>query len=177
MQKFYVFIFLTIVCFPNCTPDDVADDPDFEVEGLRPIYAEADWKIIQTTVSRPIQRLGKIYYKDQTIYVNESNFGIHIINNSDPSNPVQTHFLEIAGCRDIAIKGNYLYADNVTDLVTLDISDINNPVEVHRIEGIHPVVNQQFPESYEGYFECVEENMGEVVGWESAILENPKCWR
>ena len=71
----------------------------------------------------PIQQAGKLYIKDNFIYVNEVNKGIHIINNSNPSKPVQVAFLSIPGNLDIAIKGNILYADMYDELLALDITD------------------------------------------------------
>ncbi len=70
-----------------------------------------------------IQQAGKLYIKDNFIYVNEVNKGIHIINNSNPSKPVQVAFLSIPGNLDIAIKGNILYADMYNELLALDITD------------------------------------------------------
>ncbi|MCB9283748.1 MAG: hypothetical protein H6563_06695 [Lewinellaceae bacterium] len=145
-----------------------------EVEGLRPIYSQ-DWKDIQSLEARPVHNLGKIYYKDSTIYVTESGWGIHVIDNSDPYHPERIKFIQIPGCKDVAIKGNILYADNVTDLVAIDISNLDNIVLLKRIEGLYPEVDQLAPEAYEGYFECVDPTKGAVVGWETALLDNPQC--
>lgn len=147
-----------------------------EVEGLKPIYVEIGAeKIIRASAAREISRLGKIYYKDPLIFVNESNVGVHVFDNTDPTNPVNVRFLEIPGCEDIAIRGNYLYADNLTDLVTIDITDLANPEVVNRIENIKPLIEEGFPPNYEGYFECVDANRGVVIGWEEAVLNNPEC--
>ncbi len=157
--------------------DEPAPEP-LKIEGVRPVYApESEARIIKALPPAPIVNLGKIYYKDATIYVNEGNLGVHVIDNTDPTNPVKKKFLQIPGCRDIAIKGDILYADNVGDLVAIDISDIDHPVELSRIAAFHPAPSQNYPELYEGYFECVEEGRGLVIGWERAILTDPKCWR
>ena len=149
-----------------------------QVEGLKPVYInENEAQVVKSLPPQAIKRLGKIYYKDATIYVNESNLGVHVIDNTDPANPVKKKFLQIPGCRDIAIKGNYLYADNIGDLITIDISDLDNPKIVKRLPGIQAGVNQNFPELYEGYFECVEDGKGVVIGWEEVTLTDPKCWR
>ena len=77
--------------------------------------------------SEVVQKAGKIYIKDQFIYLNEIDRGIHIIDNSNPSQPSQVAFLNIPGNRDIAAKGNILYADMYNDLLAIDIS---NPQKV-----------------------------------------------
>ena len=74
---------------------------------------------------QPINSVGKIYYKDGFMYVNEPGEGIHIIDNHNPSQPMPIKFLKIPGNFDLAIKGNTFYADSFVDLVALDISDVN----------------------------------------------------
>lgn len=146
------------------------------VEGLRPIYSQ-DWQDIRSLDPRPVGKLGKIYYKDSIIYVIESGWGVHVIDNANPAQPQRIKFLQIPGCRDVAIKGNILYADNVTDLLAIDITDLDNIVLLKRIEDLYPDVDQESPESYEGYFECADPAKGVIVGWEAAMLDNPQCWQ
>jgi hypothetical protein len=147
-------------------------------EGVRPIYADLDgWDEIVSLPARPVENLGKIYYKEPYIFVNERFKGIHVFDNSDPSQPMPIVFIQIYGSEDIAINGNILYADNYTDLVAIDISDLNNVQVVNRVEGLYTRSSKAFPEGYSGYFECVEEDRGFVVGWEEAELLNPKCLR
>lgn len=174
--------FLTLLCvllFSACEPLEVSSpEPVGIVDGVKPIYAaEDDWDLIESSDPRPIQNLGKIYYKDQLIYVNERNKGIHIIDNTNPETPIPIYFISIPGSEDIAIKGNILYADNITDLVAIDISDINNVQVVKRIEGLYPDSKKTYPDGYSGYFECVDETLGIVIGWEETLLDNPTCFR
>lgn len=70
-----------------------------------------------------VAQAGQIYTKGSFIYLNDVDKGIHIIDNSDPSNPVQTAFLNIPGNENIAIRGNILYADMYADLLAIDISN------------------------------------------------------
>lgn len=85
---------------------------------------------------QPVEAVGKIYFKDGFLFVNEPGNGIHIINNQNPANPVQLKFLKIPGNYDLAIKGNTLYADSYVDLVAFDVSEISSIKEVNRLEGI-----------------------------------------
>ena len=176
-MKNLILPFLLIICFCSCVPDSDRPLPS-KVEGMRPIYVtELEATTIESLPPQPIEKLGKIYYKDGLIYVNESNYGVHVIDNADPANPIKIKFLKIPGCRDIAIKGNYLYADNAGDLITIDITDLNQPKVTSRLKGVQSFISQAFPEFYEGYFECVEEERGVIIGWEEAVLKDPKCWR
>ena len=176
MKYSKVIFFFSILFLTGCY--NISDEaPDIgEVEGLRPVYVTAaDAEKILSLPPRSINRLGKIYYKGPYMYVNESNLGVHVFDNTNPANPVNIKFLQIPGCEDVAIKGNFLYADNVEDLITIDISDLENPLVVNRIEDIQPSTNQNAPENFSGYFECTDPSKGMVVGWESAILNNPEC--
>ncbi len=81
---------------------------------------------------------GKIYYKDHTIYLNEKYKGIHVIDNSNPANPQNIGFINIPGCIDISIKNNSLLADNATDLVAIDISNLQQLSVTKRIQNVFP---------------------------------------
>lgn len=82
---------------------------------------------------------GKIYYLNGYIFLNEPGKGIHVIDNSDPRNPVNEAFINIPGNYDMAARGNTLYADSYIDLLAIDISDLNNVEIVKRVEGVFPV--------------------------------------
>ena len=76
-----------------------------------------------TTIAQP----GQLYLKGSFIYVNDVGKGINVIDNSNPSQPVQTAYLDIPGNTSIAIRGNTLYADMYNDLLAIDIT---NPHQV-----------------------------------------------
>lgn len=107
---------------------------------------------------------GKIYFKDNYIFVNEYQKGIHVIYNSDPSNPEVKKFIEIPGNVDMAIKGNKLYADSYVDLLTIDISNMDNIREVDRDTNVFPYILpvEDYPD---GRLEVVDESHGVVVGY------------
>ncbi len=84
----------------------------------------------------PIDESGKIYAYQDLIFVNDKYKGVHVIDNSDPTAPRKVAFIKIAGNVDISIKDNYLYADSLTDLIVLDISDIDNIRIVNRLENV-----------------------------------------
>ena len=71
--------------------------------------------------ARDMIQTGKIYYRTPYIYVNERYKGVHVINNTNPANPVNEGFILAPGCIDMAVKGNILYIDNAVDLVSIDL--------------------------------------------------------
>lgn len=88
---------------------------------------------------REMRKPGKIYAKDNFLFINEKQEGIHVVDNSDPSNPQKVAFWSIPGNVDIAIRGQYLYADQYIDLLTIDLSDFQNPQIVCRAENAFPL--------------------------------------
>jgi hypothetical protein len=84
---------------------------------------------------RELRNPGKIYAFSHYLFINELNEGIHVIDNSDPAAPQKIAFWSIPGNVDIAIRGQYLYADQYVDLLTVDISDMQNPQVVCRSEN------------------------------------------
>jgi len=168
------FIPLIILVF-SCR-DNVGED--FTVEGLSPVYITVE--IADSVMSlppQPIEQLGKIYYKDNLIYVGERGQGVHIIDNTNPENPIPMSFIQIPGNKDILIVDNLMYADNYEDLLTIDISDIDDVKEINRVEGVYPPRSQAYPDFYTGYFECIDPAQGFVMRWEAATLTNPACQR
>ncbi|MFO7979163.1 MAG: hypothetical protein R6U64_10940 [Bacteroidales bacterium] len=118
----------------------------------------------KSSPARSIEQAGKIYLKDQYLFINELNEGIHVLDNTDPANPMKVVFYEIPGNVDIAIRGNILFADSYVDLVAIDITDIRNPVEVGRLEMAFPQVTA-FPEDPEYPLGLVDYTKGVIVGW------------
>ncbi len=176
--KFSLFALILFI-FGGCEVLSTSEiDPPGIVEGVKPIYASSEnWNVITSMEPQPIKNLGKIYYKYPYIFVNERNKGIHILDNTTPENPLPIRFIEVLGSEDIAIKGNYLYADNITDLVTIDISDIENIEVTSRVADLYAEAKKEYPDGYTGYFECVDPSKGIVAGWEKTTLDNPACLR
>jgi len=179
MKKISLFLAsltLIIYVFSCDTYDESVED--FTAEGLRPVYIsmeEAD--IIKSLPPQSVEQLGKIYYKDDLIYVGEQGRGVHIVDNTNPEQPNRIGFIQIPGNKDISIKSNLMYADNFRDLLTIDITDMNNIVEIDRIVDVYAEIPQSYPTLHEGYFECVDPSKGLVMKWEPATLENPACQR
>lgn len=110
-----------------------------------------------------IHQPGKIYFKDDFIFINEYQKGIHVINNADPSDPRIVSFIEIPGNVDMAIKGDKLYADSYIDLLTIDISDMDNITEVNRDTNVFPYI---IPEYEVGMLGEIDQNKGIITGYE-----------
>ena len=113
---------------------------------------------------RALEDPGKLYFYNDYIFINEKRKGVHIIDNTNPDVPVNISFLSIPGNVDIAIRNDYLFADNYIDLLTINISDLANPQLVNRNEDVFP----HFGETSDGiivYYH--QEEVTEVVDCES----------
>ncbi len=172
----YVFLLVGVVFFTSCEPEPVP----VIMEGMAAIYADVkDYSAIASGPAREIGELGKIVNVGNTLYINELYQGIHVIDNSDPVDPIFTHFLTILGNTDFTIQGTTLYADNGVDLIVIDISDIENIDVVDVIEDQYSGIEDPFqyrPPNYRGVFDCVNLDEGFVVGWELRTLTNPACF-
>ena len=124
-----------------------------------PVYqSKAEVKAnIKSSPAREIHNPGKIYIYGNYIFLNETDKGIHIIDNTDPSSPKNISFIDIPGNLDIAVKGNMLYADMYTNLVTLDITNPLNAVVKNYNDGVFPV------RMYNNYF--INDTSRVIVDW------------
>ena len=116
-----------------------------------PVYTdyESFRQPVQFESAKTISKNGNIYIKDNYLFVIEPDAGIHFINNTNPSSPINLGFLNIKGCTGMAIRDNYLYANSFIDLVVVDISNMASPIEVSRMEDIFPqavpVMEKNYP--------------------------------
>jgi hypothetical protein len=112
-----------LLLLPGCLKDRVTESYKL----YKPVYALKSTVLanINGNPGTAINQTGQIYTKGSYLYLNEVNVGIHIIDNSDPANPVQTAFLNIPGNLNIGIRNNILYADMYADLLAIDISNVH----------------------------------------------------
>lgn len=93
---------------------------------------------IKSNAPIAVKKPGKMFLYGNYIFLNEVDKGIHVIDNSKPSAPVNKYFIPIPGNIDLAVTGNTLYADFYNDMVTLDISDPANIKVKKVIENAFP---------------------------------------
>ncbi|MGC6422916.1 MAG: LVIVD repeat-containing protein [Flavobacteriaceae bacterium] len=90
---------------------------------------------IRVETARPYEETGKLYFYNNTLFVNESDSGVHVLDVTDPSAIEKSKFLQLPGNIDIAIQDNTMYADLYSAMVQLDISGLdNNQVIVNEVK-------------------------------------------
>ena len=144
-----------LLLFQGCLKDNLTHTYSI----LVPVYKSKNevYANIKSNPSQEIKSPGKIFIYGNYIFLNEIDKGVHVIDNSNPANPVEKTFIDIPGNLDIAVKGSTLYADLYTDLVAVDIS---NPLQAKFMKYVANV----FPErNYTNGF--VADNTRIIVGW------------
>lgn len=125
-----------LVAFFSCSKNKNTEPQQYTYTIYTPVYKSKTEVLatINATTIPAVEHAGKLYIKDNFIYLNEVDKGVHIIDNSDPAHPAQVAFLSIPGNLDIAIRDNILYADMYDDLLALDIS---NPLHAVLTGSLH----------------------------------------
>jgi hypothetical protein len=181
MKKNILLHFFAIISlmtlFSACKKEPGSTKTGKTITLYTPVYGSktAALASINGNANEVVSQTGKIYIKDNFIYLNDQNKGIHIYDNSNPSNPVQIAFLSIPGNLDIAIKDNTLYADMYSDLLAIDISNPRQVALTNKIDNFftgRSIVN--------GF--NTSENGGIVVKWlqrdtvvEEDVYYFPRC--
>ena len=132
---------------------------------LEPVYMSyKDFReAVKVESTHLLEKPGKIYYKDNYLFINEIMKGIHVYNNTNPASPQYVGFIVIPGNVDMVIKGNIMYADSYIDLVGIDISNPATAKEVARLKSVFPYSVPPYESSYR--LGTIDDTQGVVVDW------------
>jgi hypothetical protein len=164
MKRLPLFFALAIAvlflngCFGHCDDcnQNLTRDPYKAVILERNAFESS----VKTLPSQTIIKSGKIYIKDNLMFVNDVNKGFQVYNYSNPQNPTKIGFIQLLGATDLSIRDNVIYINQAVDLVTLTYNPTNNSIVVnHRNKHVFPQKN-----SPNGTFPYVNENQI-VVDW------------
>ena len=155
-----------------------------DVAYFKPIFATVEELTMDISIDPPLDytQSGKVITYGDYVFVNSPNKGIHIVDNTDPSNPINKLFISLAGNIDMAIVEDHLYADMFSALVVLDISNIDEPIllEDYTVEDVFyfdQYWNYPSLEELEAYeydrvgYENTDMSQGIVLDWEIEIRE------
>lgn len=115
---------------------------------------------------RELNSVSRVYLYKSMLFVNERNEGIHIIDNRFPASPERIGFIEIPGNTEISIRDDYLYADSYIDLVTLDLSNIENITEIAREQDIFPYNSRQNIPDNVNLTGTIDSTRGVITGYQ-----------
>ena len=167
MKKHLLLILVSVaIGLTSCEKTDDSKYADYLVARPLKMSKEEFKNSVDIISPLPIDESGKIYAYQDYIFVNDKYKGVHVIDNTEPSSPKKVSFIKIAGNVDISVKDNYLYADSLTDLIVLDISDVNNIEIVNRLENVlyDNVVWPAEADIFE--YDGIDYQTEVLVGWE-----------
>jgi len=140
MKASYLIVFIALI-FNSCfyTDDNGGIPPESSsYQQVTLIRSELETSIVLQE-AKPITETGKIYVKGQYVFINEPYQGFHIVNNTDPSNPVIERFLVTPGATDLIFKDDSFYINQAVDLVALKFNaSFDGVIETQRVENIFP---------------------------------------
>jgi len=183
MRKNLTFLLIIPIIFSACTSHE--NTTPSSIEGYAPVYSQdvSTLKTIKAEPPRTTVNGGKIYTVGNLLFQVEQDSGIHIINYANPSSPVKLGFVRSFLCKEISVKNGFIYTNNLSDLVVIDINDPTDVKEVGRTPNVFPDLASQYPpknsinQFSRIYFECPDPKKGAVIAWKKQTINNPKCWR
>lgn len=104
-------------CWGTGTDDDFVN-PSSQYKAVTMMRSQLEASI-KLKPAQAVTDAGKIYIKDDMMYITEKNKGFHVYNYQNPANPTPVAFIEVPGATDVAIRNNNLYINQAVDLVTL----------------------------------------------------------
>lgn len=135
MRQHLFLLLLAVAILHSCTED--LGTVDVTYTKATAIYGDLNQVRNTPLLDAPkeIDNPGKIFVSNDFLLIGEEEKGIHVIDNSDPNNPTPARFVNIPGNREFYVKGNTLYAESYYDLVKIDLSDVQQPTLVSRLEN------------------------------------------
>lgn len=137
-------------------------------EAYVPVYGTDSFtRTIKGGLPRQTQNAGKIYVLGNYLFQVEKMKGVHVIDYTDRKNPKKLGFIYSSGCSEVAVKNGFLIANNMDDLVTIDIRDLGDIKEAARIPKAFPHFFMEIsaPPVSGVYYVCPEFSKGDVIGW------------
>ena len=176
-----IFLFFSLL-FSACEPYDTVPN---NADGYAPIYSNdvASLKAIKAEPARATINGGRMYTVVNLLFQVEQDSGIHIINYANAVSPQKLGFIRSFLCKELAVRNGFIYTNNLSDLVVIDINNPSDIREVGRTTDVFPDLATQYPQKtatnqFERiYFECPDPAKGVVIGWKKQTITKPKCWR
>ena len=184
----FLQLFLFSLLFSSCSlfeKEEIVEEDLVDVTYFVPVYETTDQLAQKVSIDPPkdYAEAGKIVTYQQYIFINKPQEGIHVVDNSDPANPQNLHFISIPGSLDMSIIDDHLYSDMYSALVVFDISSITEPqlIEDFTVEDVfyyNPyitldvVINTTEIGQYTRY-EPIDNSLGIVTSWRTEVRQEP----
>ncbi|WNJ16030.1 hypothetical protein [Pontibacter sp. G13] len=161
--------FCSFLLLQGCIKDSC--DMTIQYREYTPVYlTQAEFlETVGVEAPREMAEPGKIYVKDDFLFVNELGRGVHIFDNKNPQSPQAIAFLNVPGASEVAFTCDQLIVDASTDLMVFDLTTPSQPVLASHLPNVLP---QRL--IFNGY--TADPSKGRIISWESRIREgNYEC--
>lgn len=157
-----IFLIIVAICCNSCIYGGRDDDfnggqptgSSFEPITLNRTDFKATISVSDTTA---VLNAGKIYVRENILFINEKEKGFHVYDNSDASLPKNLFFVNVPLATDLAVRNNTVYVHHAVDLVALTLDVQNKTVtETSRSEQVFPPL--QSPDGFPASFFNVPSN-------------------
>ena len=187
-MKRQLLILIPFFFTASCEWDSINSNNEewVDVTYVTPIYESASSLADQVVIEEPKTQtsLGKIITYQNYVFINEPMKGIHIVDHTNSSNPINLSFLSIPGNLDLSIVDDHLYVDMFSSLAVFDIRDVLSPKfkESYTVENVFdydafwnfPFEIWEEPNSYVEYREFPDKTKGIVVDWHTETVREKR---
>jgi hypothetical protein len=158
-------------------------EPEIREEAYVPVYGfDSSLRAVKNIPVQPTVKAGKIYVFGRYLFQVEENMGIHVIDYSNKTKPVKLTFIKSLGCSELAVKNGLLITNNMNDLVSVNISDLQVIKEVSRNKFAFK--NYYFdwykgnkPPERQKYYVCPDYYKGDIISWKlEKKVANAYCY-
>jgi hypothetical protein len=136
--------------------------------------ADLETSVSLNSTPKPISDPGKLCLYRNWVLLVENYKGVHLIDNSDPANPVRKAFLTVPGCMEVAVHNDVCYVNNAVDLVGVKVDfEALTATPLSRLTGVLPALVN--PRGYipEVVLEACNDGTYVIVGWISVSSTTP----
>lgn len=139
MQQIRISFLLALMAlvFTGCLEETCSENRI--VQGFEPVtISPAEWRTSSffCGVPQEVCEATSFYVYGDYLFMMEGSKGLHILNNSDPTNPTPITFMEAPGGQGLAVRNGILYMNQYLDLVAFDLSNPEKPELVGRTEDV-----------------------------------------
>lgn len=139
-RAFLILGILGSIC-TGCIGDDETDDGRRYSKYTPILMSRSQLEgSIKAVSNKPVNNPGKVFLYGNRIYMTEQYKGVYIIDNTDPSNPVNLGFISIPGLNDAVVKDGVLITDNATDIIGLNVDNPSDPQVLWRRRNALPIL-------------------------------------
>lgn len=137
-QLRYLFLLLLVfVVLTGCLQETCNEERI--VQGFSPVTTSSEeWRASTFICGVPqeVCEATSFYVYGDYLFMMEGSRGLHILDNSDPTNPVPITFMEAPGGQGLAVRNGILYMNQYVDLVAFDLTNPEQPELVGRTEDV-----------------------------------------